>query len=90
MILACGAHGESEKLAEANDKKFSRMLLEAIGDEAKSDPDLAAAILERNRASGKHSDIASKTAGDTVVLDRTYFTLFKKVTAYFSVVVCIL
>ena len=81
----------TQKYAEANDKKFSRMMFEAIGDEAKSDPDLAAAILERTgQKSGKHSDIASKLAGDTVVHNRTYFTLLQKVTAYYSFVVCIL
>jgi hypothetical protein len=76
--------------AKANDKKFM-MLFEAIGEEAKSDPDLAAAIVERTEVlSGTHSDIASKFAADTVVHDRTYFMLLQKVTAYFSVVVCIL
>ena len=91
MIMECAERGKSKKYAEANDKKFSRMMFEAIGDEAKSDPDLAAAILERTgQKSGKHSDIASKLAGDTVVHNRTYFTLLQKVTAYDSFVVCIL
>ena len=72
------------------EKKFM-MLFEAIGQEAKSDPDLAAAIAERTEIlSGKHSDISSKLAADTVVHDRTYFILLQKVTAYFSVVVYIL
>jgi hypothetical protein len=75
---------------KAIEKKFM-MLFEAIGEEAKSDPDLAAAIVERTEVlSGKHSDIASKLAADTVVHDWTFFMLLQKVTAYFSVVVCIL
>jgi hypothetical protein len=77
--MTCAARGESKKYAESNDKRFSRMLFEANVDEAKSDPDLAA---ERTtKKSGKHSDIASKLAGDTIVHDRTYFTLLQKVTA---------
>lgn len=75
---------------EANEKRFM-MLFEAIGQDAKSDPDLAAAILERSEVlSGKQSDIASKLAADTVVHDWTFFMLLQKVTAYFSVVLCIL
>jgi hypothetical protein len=74
----------------ADEKKFM-MLFEAIGEEAKSDPDLAAAIVERTEVlSGKHSDIGSKLAADTVVHDWTFFMLLQKVTAYFSVVLCIL
>ena len=77
----------STKMTE---KKFMK-LFGAIGDEAKSDPDLVAAIVERTEVlSGKQSDIASKLAADTVVHDRTYFMLLQKVTAYFSVVLCIL
>ena len=75
---------------KANEKKFM-MLFEAIGEEAKSDPDLAAAIVERTEVlSGKPLDFASKLAAETVVHDWTFFMLLQKVTAYFSVVVCIL
>ena len=80
----------SKNSTKMNEKRFM-MLFEAIGEEAKSDPDLAAAIVERTEVlSGKQSDIASKLAADTVVHDWTFFMLLQKVTAYFSVVLCIL
>ena len=80
----------SKNSTKMHEKRFM-MLFEAIGEEAKSDPDLAAAIVERTEVlSGKHSDISSKLAADTVVHDWTFFMLLQKVTAYYSFVVCIL